>query len=111
MKRFTRYTIGTILGLALSSAAWAQQRDLEVTMDVVPANASAGAGTGEIKLPITLPDAASSRGREASAFGLGTANSAREMQGDLGRDFGQGVSETARQRDNTPNLPPQSRRP
>jgi hypothetical protein len=111
MKRFTKYTIGTILGLALSSAAWAQQRDLEVTMDVVPANASAGAATGEIKLPITLPDAASSRGRDSSAFGLGTASSARDMQGDLGRDFGQGVSEAARQRDHTPSLPPQSRRP
>ncbi len=60
MKRFTQYTIGTVFALALSGAAWAQQRDrvqqrdLEVTMDVVPANASADA-TGEIKLPITLP--------------------------------------------------------
>jgi len=111
MQRFTQYTIGTILGLALSSAAWAQQRDLEVTMDVVPANASARTATGEIKLPITLPDAASSRGRDSSAFGLGTANSAREMQGDLGRDFGKEVSDAARDQSRTPNLPPQSRRP
>lgn len=111
MKRFTRYAMGTIVGLALTSAAWAQQQDLEVTMGVVPANASAGAAAGEIKLPITLPDTASARAREASAFGLGTANSAREMQGDLGREFGQGVSEAARARDHTPNLPPQSRRP
>ena len=112
MKRFTRYVIFTILGFALSSPAWAQQRDLEVTMDVVPANASAGAATSEIKLPLALPPTASSRARDASAFGLGTANSAREMQGDLGRDFGQGVSEAARARDHhTPNLPPQSKRP
>src|SRR2546426_824329 len=115
MKRFTQYTIGTVFALALSSAAWAQQRDraqqrdLEVTMDVVPADTSAGAA-GEIKLPITLPATASPRAKEASAFGLGTANSAREMQGDLGRDFGQGVSEAARAQDRTPNLPPQSRR-
>ncbi|SRR5712692_5156337 len=110
MKRFTQYTIGTVFALALSSGPLAQQRDLEVTMDVVPANASADA-TGEIKLPITLPaTAASPRGQDSAAFGLGTANMAREMKGDLGRDFGQAVSETARAQDRTPNLPPQSRR-
>jgi hypothetical protein len=97
MKRFTRYAIGTILVLGMSGA-WAQQRDLEVTMDVVPANASAGAA-GEIKLPITLPATASARAQEASAFGLGTANLARD-KGDLtGREFGQSVSEAARTRD------------
>jgi|SRR5258708_4859485 len=104
MKRFTQYTIGTVFALALSGAAWAQQRDLEVTMDVVPANASADA-TGEIKLPITLPATASHRGQEASAFGLGVANMAREAKGDLGRDFGQAVSEAARAQDRTPNVP------
>ena len=96
MKRFTRVAMGTVVVLGMSSA-WAQQRDLEVTMEVVPANASASAA-GEIRLPITRPDTASPRAREASAFGLGTANSARD-KGDLsGREFGQGVSEAARQR-------------
>ncbi len=96
MKRFTRYAIGTILVLGTSSA-WAQQRDLEVTMDVVPANASVGAA-GEIKLPMTLPDTASSRGQEASAFGQATATLARD-KGDLtGREFGQAISEAARAR-------------
>jgi len=109
MNRITRFAMGTILVLGVSSA-WAQQRDLEVTMDVVPANASAGAA-GEIKLPFTLPQSASDRGREASAFGQDTASKAQELKGDLGRDFGQGVSEAARARDHTPNLPPQSRRP
>jgi hypothetical protein len=108
MKRFTQYTIGTVFALALSSGPLAQQRDLEVTMDVVPADTSAGAA-GEIKLPITLPATASPRGQEASVFGLETANRARE--GDLGRDFGQAVSEAARAQDRTPNLPPQSRHP
>ncbi len=104
MKRFTQYTIGTVFALALSSAAWAQQRDLEVTMDVVPANASADA-TGEIKLPITLPaTTASPQGQESSAFGLGVANMAREAKGDLGREFGQAVSE-ARAQDRVPNVP------
>ncbi len=109
MKRFTQYTIGTVFALALSGAAWAQQRDrvqqrdLEVTMDVVPANASADA-TGEIKLPITLPTTASPQAQDSAAFGLGIANMARE----LGRDFGKGVSEAAKDRDHTPNLPPQA---
>jgi len=107
VKRFTQYSIGTIFALALSSAAWAQQQqDLEVTMRVVPANASAGAATGEIKLPAT----ASLQGQVSSAFGLATANAARDANGDLGRDFGQGVSE-ARAQDRSPNLPPQSKRP
>src|SRR6266581_548537 len=103
MKRFTRYAIGTILVLGMSSA-WAQQRDLEVTMDVVPANASAGAA-GEIKLPV-LPDTA--RAPDASGFGQATATLARD-KGDLsGRDFGQAVSEAAQAR-NKPTPP--GRRP
>lgn len=100
------YTIGAIIiPFGLYSAAWAQQQDLEVTMDVVPPGASSGAATGEIKLPGT----AALRAQEASAFGLETANSARELKGDLGRDFGQGVSEAARERVHVPNLPPTSR--
>ena len=96
MNRITRYAMGTILVLGVSSA-WAQQRDLEVTMDVVPANTSAGAA-GEIKLPMTLPDTASSRGQEASAFGQATSSLARD-KGDLsGREFGQTISEAARTR-------------
>ena len=99
MKRFTRYAIGTILLLGVSSA-WAQQRDfsdLEVTMHVVPANASAGAA-GEIKLPLALPPTASPRAVEASAFGQATATLARD-KGDLtGREFGQAISEAARAR-------------
>ena len=96
MNRITRYAMGTILVLGVSSA-WAQQRDLEVTMDVVPANTSAGAA-GEIKLPMTLPDTASSRGQEASTFGQETSSLARD-KGDLsGREFGQTISEAARTR-------------
>ena len=94
MKRFTRYAIGAILVLGTSSA-WAQQRDLEVTMDVVPANASAGAA-GEIKLPM-LPDTA--RAPEASAFGQATATLARDKVDLSGQQFGQAVSDAARTRD------------
>ena len=109
MKRFTRYAIGTILVLGMSSA-WAQQRDLEVTMDVVPANASPGAA-GEIRLPTALPDSsASPRGQDSSSFGLGISALARK--GELtGQAFGDQVSGDARNQIRTPNLPPQSRRP
>jgi hypothetical protein len=107
MKNLKTYAIDVIFALALSSAAWAQQQDLEVTMDVVPANASAEAASGEIKLPET----AATRAQEESAFGIGTANRARELQGDHGREFGQEVSEAARERDHVPNVPPKSRRP
>ena len=108
MKRFTRYAIGATLVLGMSGA-WAQQRDLEVTMDVVPANASAGAA-GEIKLPITL-DSASPRGQASSSFGLGTATLARDKGALTGSEFGNRVSDDARNQTRTPNLPPQSRRP
>ena len=109
MKRLIRYSAFVAFALAPAGAAWAQQQDdLDVTMKVVPADASAGSALSEIK----LPDAASDRARDASAFGLSTANKAREMKGDLGRDFGQSVSEAARTKAPLgPNLPPQSRRP
>jgi hypothetical protein len=109
VKRLMRYIAFVALAFVPAGAAWAQQQDdLDVTMKVVPADASAGSALSEIK----LPDAASDRARDASAFGLSTANKAREMKGDLGRDFGQSVSEAARTKAPLgPNLPPQSRRP
>ena len=108
MKKMKSYAIGPIVfAFGFSGAAWSQQQDLEVTMEVVPAGASAKAATGEIK----LPDTAASRAQEASAFGHDVANSARELKGDLGRDFGQAVSEAARAREHGPNVPPASGRP
>ena len=95
MKRFTQSVMAAIFGLALSGTAWAQQRDLEVTMEVVPANAAASSAN-EIRLPLALPEAASPRGQEASAFGQETANSARETAKELGREFGRAQSEKAR---------------
>jgi hypothetical protein len=101
MKRVSLVALGAALALALPGPAWAQQRDLEVTMDVVPASAPPGAATKVIE----LPDTASPRAREASAFGHGVANKAREMRGDLGREFGQSVSEAARERGKPPVTP------
>lgn len=99
MKRLMRYMAFVVFALAPAGAAWAQQQDdLDVTMKVVPADASAGSALSEIK----LPDAASDRARDASALGLSTANKAREMKGDLGRDFGQSVSEAAQNKSHAP---------
>jgi len=95
MKRLTQFLTAAMVSLVLSGTAWAQQRDLEVTMEVVPANAAAGAAN-EIRLPLALPEAASPRGQEASAFGQETANTAREMARELGREFGRAQSEKAR---------------
>src|SRR5947207_8048625 len=92
MKRFIPHLVLAVFVLAPAGAAWAQQQgDLDVTMKVVPADASAGSVMSEIK----LPDAAADRARDASASGMGIANKAREMKGELGRDFGQSVSESA----------------
>jgi hypothetical protein len=91
------YAVAAAIALVLPGAGWAQQQDLEVTMGVVPANATPDAVTKVI----TLPDAASPQGRESSAFGLGIANQAREMRGELGRDFGKEVSEAAKERAQT----------
>lgn len=99
MKTLATYAVvaGTIL-LGAAGSARAQSSDLDVTMRVVPANATGRSAISEIK----LPDAASDRARDASAAGLSTANQARDMKGDLGRDFGQSVSEAARAKDHIP---------
>lgn len=88
------YAMTTLIALALPAAAWAQQQDLEVTISVVPADAAADAATKVI----VLPDTASPQAQESSAFGLGIANKAREMRGELGREFGQEVQAAARER-------------
>jgi hypothetical protein len=97
MKALVRCAIGFLVALALPAAGWAQQQDLEVTIGVVPADAAADAAAKEIK----LPDTASLKAQESSAFGLGVANQARETRGELGRDFGKAVSEAARERAQT----------
>ena len=83
------YAIGMVIAFALPASAWAQQQDLEVTIRMVPADASPNAAAAEIKLPEPRT--------ESSAFGLGIASTAREMRGELGRDFGTAVSNEASQ--------------
>jgi hypothetical protein len=98
------YAIATVIAFALPASAWAQQQDLEVTIRMVPADAAADAANKVIK----LPDTASPQAQESSAFGIGIANKAREMRGELGREFGKEVSEAAKQRAQTrrPGIPP-----
>src|SRR5882724_852587 len=93
MKRFVPQMIAAVFALASAGTAWAQQQDdLDVTMRVLPANASAGSAVSEMK----LPDSASDQARAASALGQSAATQAHDMKGDLGRDFGQSRSEDAR---------------
>jgi hypothetical protein len=92
MNRYLLCATVAAFALAAPAARAQQQDDLDVTMKVVPANATGGSALSEIK----LPDAASDRAGAASSFGQSTASKAREMKGDLGRDFGQSVSEAAR---------------
>lgn len=107
MKSIVLYAVGTVIAFALPAAGWAQQQDLEVTISVVPANAAADAATKVIE----LPDTASPQAQESSAFGLGVANKAREMRGELGREFGQAVSEAASQHGQEQSAAGRSRRP
>jgi hypothetical protein len=51
---------------------------------------------------LTLPDDASETGRDNSAFGLGTANEARERRQDFGRDK---ADEARSRRDSAPQPP------
>jgi hypothetical protein len=104
LKKIVLYAMATAIAFALPASGWAQQQDLEVTISVVPADAAADAATKVIK----LPDAATDQRRESSAFGLGVANKARAMRGELGREFGKEVSEAAKQRAQTrgPGIPP-----
>ena len=97
MKRFIPHMVVAAFAVAFSGAAWGQQSDLDVTMSVLPANASAGSAINEMKLPD-----ASDRGAAASAFGQSVSSRARDMKGDLGRDFGQSVSEAARDKTHAP---------
>jgi hypothetical protein len=92
MKEFAYLAVGALI--ALPASGWAQQQDLEVTISVVPADAAPQGVTGEIM----LPEKASPQAQESSAFGLGIANQAREMRGELGRQFGKDTSDAARER-------------
>jgi len=107
MKTFVSVAIGTFIAIALPGVGWAQQQDLEVTIRMVPADAAADAATKVIELPASASD----QGRQSSAFGIGIANKAREMRGELGREFGREVSEAASEQGQAQSAAGRSRRP
>lgn len=79
----------SVTASALPAAVSSAFRDL----GALPITPAAGPAAGE-----KLPETAAPQAQDASAFGRETAERARELKGNLGREFGQGVSEDARQR-------------
>jgi len=79
----------SVTASALPAAVSSAFRDL----GALPITPAAGPAAGE-----KLPETAALPAQDASAFGRETAERARELKGNLGREFGQGVSEEARQR-------------
>lgn len=87
MRHYIKYGIGGLLLLVLAAPAWAQS---DVALEVVgDPEDDEQEFTDEILLPADADDVA----RDNAAFGIGTANRARED----GREFGKGVSDRARQ--------------
>lgn len=82
-----------MLVLVAAGAARGQDRDLEVTMEVVPPGSSASGAIGEIR----LPDNVGPRAGDA-ASGRGQADRAQQLTEDLGKDAGREVSEAVRER-------------
>jgi hypothetical protein len=85
----------SVTGIAFAAclsapAIYAQEPDNEITMDVLD---SVDAGEETLGARIELPERAAVRARERSAFGLETANQARER----GREFGQERATEARE--------------
>jgi hypothetical protein len=86
----------------LPSAASSAFRSLGA-LPITPVDSSAGAG--EIKRPET----AAPQAQDPASFGLETADRARELKGDHGREFGKEESEAARERARD-RVPPNPRR-
>ncbi len=86
-------SIATSTTLAVSIPASALPAAVSSAFGSLSALPIAGSAVGE-----KLPETAAPRASDASAFGRDIADRARELKGDLGRDFGQGVSDTARER-------------
>jgi len=79
----------SVTASALPAAVSSAFRDL----GALPITPAAGPAAGE-----KLPEMAALPAQDASALGRETAERARELKGNLSREFGQGVSEDARQR-------------
>lgn len=95
MKQCMKTVAGSLLLFLLAGPAWAQDDDM--TMEVVEDPA---ADENEYVDEIALPSEADPEAHENAAFGIDTANKARKLTDDIegeGRDFGQAVSERAKE--------------
>jgi hypothetical protein len=89
MKIRREFILAIVLGLALSPAVFADDND--ATLDVVEVD-----GTSEDFVnTIALPEEAADEGHDNAAFGIDTANEAREY----GREFGERIADDARSGD------------
>src|SRR5512139_1246008 len=96
MKQSNLWLILSIAGVLTSPMVYAEDTAMdEDTVTVV----DEGETPEDVANTITLPDAASDVAHERAAFGQGVANQAHEQAQELGRDFGQDVSEQARNRE------------
>lgn len=97
-----------IASLLLPLGAHAQD-DLEVTLEAVPADSSADAAINDIQ----LPEAAAPEAHENARFGIDTANKARRLREEMNHEFGNEVSDAARQRarERNQNIPAPGNRP
>lgn len=96
MRKVTAWTLGVLLPGLIATPVWADEEEGDdVTMEVV---SDADADEGEFVDEIELPEAASDTARDNAAFGIDTANDARENASEDGRAFGERTASEARER-------------
>lgn len=94
MNSMIRTLFTLLLGFAIAPVAFADAREDadEATITVI----DDGATPDDVVKVIELPDHVSATAAAKSADGVDTANAAKDKSGETGRDFGQQVSEEAR---------------
>ncbi len=109
MKTLKLSLLTLMAALLLPLGAQAQEDDLEVTLEAVPANSSADAAINDIQ----LPEDAAPEAHENAKFGIDTANKARRLREEMSHEFGSEVSDAARERarERTQNIQAPGQRP
>lgn len=94
MNSICKWLFALLLGVAIAPAAFADAGDDadEATITVI----EDGATPDDVVKVIELPDHAAATAAAKAASGADTANAAKDKSGESGRDFGQQVSEDAR---------------
>ncbi|MDR9437727.1 MAG: hypothetical protein RI563_12670 [Thiohalophilus sp.] len=109
MKKLNLSLLTLMAALLLPLGAQAQEDDLEVTLEAVPADSSADAAINNIE----LPQDADPQAHKNAEFGIGTANKARRLREEMSHEFGSEVSDAARERarERTQNIQVPGERP